>query len=384
MNPTTVRSKTSVPLLVLSILVTLAGPATAADIRVTRYDDPAPGACSVEDCSLREAVISASADSTSDRILLSAGSYNLTRAGVGEDEGLTGDLDVYGDVEIIGAGATMTTIDANGIDRVLYFEKLFPADQPRLEGVSITGGLGDGTDTAGIRIDSSTDLTIERCEIFGNDNGTNGFGAIKASIGTTLILIDTTVRDNLGGGLDISQGAAQMFNVTLSNNGGNEISATGAAAVYCNHCTIRDDGGDAEINLFSSATLELANTAVIGNCAFITGGAISSFGGNLESPGATCDLDLASDQDAVVTHGFGALADNGGETSTHFPAVTSPAVGNANDTFCPPNDQRGASRPDTNCDVGAVERVTVRPRTPIFADGFLQGDTEAWSDSVGD
>ena len=33
-------------------------------------------------------------------------------------------------------------------------------------------------------------------------------------------------------------------------------------------------------------------------------------------------------------------------------------------------------------DAGALERTTFRVRTPIFADGFQQGDEEAWSSVV--
>lgn len=363
----------------LLLLSTLAGPALAVDYWVTRYDDPAPNGCPATDCSLREAVIAASASSNSDTIYLSAGRYELSRAGVDENAGLTGDLDVRGDVEILGPGASMTIIDANGIDRVLDFTEFVGVDSPRIEGIAITGGLSDGGDTAGIAVEPSLDLEIDRCEIYGNDNGTNNFGAILIGIGTTLTVRDSTFRDNIGGGINSNQGSAQLFNVTFSNNEGAEITGANDAAIYCNHCTIRDSETFQEIDLFGNATLQLANSAIIGNCSLVSGGTITSFGGNIESPGAGCDLDHVTDQDGVASHGFGTLADNGGPTRTFLPSVTSPAVSGANDAFCPPTDQRGATRPDTNCDVGAVERVTVRPPTPILADGFEQRNGGAWT-----
>ena len=56
-----------------------------------------------------------------DTIVLPAGHFVLTRAGKSEDLNATGDLDLFGTapVTIAGAGAAGTTIDANGVDRVL-------------------------------------------------------------------------------------------------------------------------------------------------------------------------------------------------------------------------------------------------------------------------
>jgi hypothetical protein len=363
----------------LALAAGLPGGARATDYTVTRYDDPVPGACLATDCSLREATIAASATNDSDRIFLSAGRYDLNRTGIDEDAGLTGDLDVRGDVEILGAGATMTIIDANAIDRVLDFAP-FGESSARLEDVAVTGGLADSGGGGAISMGIGLDLTIERCEIHDNSNGVNNLGAIQFNVGSVLIVRGSTIRDNLGGGISVVQGEVQLFNATFSNNDGVELQMTGATG-YCNHCSFRDTTASvsSEIYVSSNGDLQLANTALIGECLVDSGGSITSFGGNLESPGTGCDLDHATDQDGVVSHGFGALADNGGPTRTFLPSAVSPAISGANDAFCPPTDQRGADRPATNCDSGAVERITPRPLTPIFADGFQQRSGGAWS-----
>lgn len=378
MNASTVRYKLCASLLLLLILP-FAAPVLAVDYFVTRYDDPVPGTCLVTDCSLREAVLAASAASNADRIFLSAGTYALSRPGGGEDSGLTGDLDVHGSVEILGAGATMTTIDANGIDRVLHLHAIGGSAAARLEDVAITGGLANA-ETAAVLVFPGADLTIERCEIYGNSNTTTSLGAVRIGTGSVLILRDSTVHDNVGGGVAILQGEGQIFNTTFSNNDGAELQITNQATAYCSHCTVRDTAPDAvaEVRIFDS-NLELANTAILGTCELVNGATIASFGGNLESPGATCTLIHATDQDGVVNHGLGPLAENGGPTPTFLPTILSPALGGANDALCPPTDQRGATRPNTNCDIGAVERVAVRPLTPIFADGLQQGSGGAWS-----
>ena len=47
----------------------------AADLGVTRFDDPPPGECTDMDCSLREAIRAANANSDADTILLGMGTY---------------------------------------------------------------------------------------------------------------------------------------------------------------------------------------------------------------------------------------------------------------------------------------------------------------------
>jgi hypothetical protein len=361
------------------VTASLPGVALATDYTVTRYDDPLPGACIPTDCSLREAVIAASAVNDSDRIFLSAGRYDLTRAGVDEDAGLTGDLDVRGKVEIFGAGATMTTIAANDIDRVFDFEP-FGNSAPGIKDLAITGGSIPGGGGSAISMGIGTELTVERCDIHANSNGGNSFGVIQLFVGSVVIVRDTTIRENVGGGIGVVQGEVQIFNSTFSNNDGAELQLNGATG-YCNHCSFRDTtpSASAEVYVTGDGDLQLANSAVIGECLLADQASITTFGGNLESPGTGCDLDHATDQDGVVSHGFGALADNGGPTRTFLPSAVSPAISGANDAFCPPTDQRGADRPATNCDSGAVERITPRPLTPIFADGFQQRSGGAWS-----
>jgi CSLREA domain-containing protein len=102
-------------------------------------------------CSLREAITSANTDSAPfagagecppgdaiDKITLGAGNYVLTRGGTGEDDNDTGDLDILGTgLTIEGAGAAVTSIDANHIDRVL---EVRPGRLAALRGVTIMGG----------------------------------------------------------------------------------------------------------------------------------------------------------------------------------------------------------------------------------------------------
>ena len=73
-------------------LIAASAPLVAVDFVVTRYDDPSPNGCEPADCSLREATLDANDTAGADRILLSAGIYELTRF-TGDDTGVWPSLD---------------------------------------------------------------------------------------------------------------------------------------------------------------------------------------------------------------------------------------------------------------------------------------------------
>src|SRR5689334_11187923 len=84
---------------------------------VTKTDDTADGECSVQDCSLREAVIASNEATGHNKIVVPAGTFVLTITGAdftddGPDAlGEIGDLDLTDGVDIQGAGWS-TVIEA--------------------------------------------------------------------------------------------------------------------------------------------------------------------------------------------------------------------------------------------------------------------------------
>lgn len=368
----------------LALLSLAASAASAVDFVVTRYDDPGPNGCDVGDCSLREAVISASFNNLDgvDRILLSAGRYELSLAGVGEQIAQTGDLDVFESVEILGAGATMTIVDANGLDRVFDVHAASPNDV-LISGLTVTGG-SQSTGGAGVRVGgSASTLVLEKVEIRQNALGAGVFASGFAE----LTVRASTIEGNGGEGVFANQATATLENVTLSGNGGHELAAAAAGEISCRHCTVRDTfDSTSEVDVMEAGSeISFANSVVVGSCTSSDGGALTSFGGNVESPGASCAFDLGTDLEGELLSGLGSLADFGGPTRTMPPGLLSPALGNGLFASCLAVDQRGASRTvnvHAPCDSGAVEDAPSRPATPIFADGFLQGDPEAWSATV--
>ncbi|MCC7097839.1 MAG: hypothetical protein IT472_11760 [Thermomonas sp.] len=91
------------------------------------------------------------------------------------------------------------------------------------------------------------------------------------------------------------------------------------------------------------------------------------------SPGDSRDLAAAHNQLNVsnAALALGSRADHGVPTTTHESAPGSPAINNANASFCLPVDQRNHVRPiGGGCDIGSAE---VGSRCEgIFADGFEQ------------
>lgn len=115
--------------------------------------------------SLRAAIQETNALAGSDTIYLTSGTFTLSRDSFDDDTSRFGDLDISGDLTIIGAGADNTIIDANDIDRV--FDILAGANV-KISGVTIRNGTAQ------------------------NGAGIRNFG--------TLVLEDSVVEDNVAEG----------------------------------------------------------------------------------------------------------------------------------------------------------------------------------------
>ena len=367
----------------LALLPLVAASAGAVDFVVTRYDDPGPNGCQVGDCSLREAVISASFNHLPelDRIFLSAGRYELSIEGANEEFAQSGDLDVFESVEILGAGATMTFVDANGLDRVFdvhstNFNDVLIAD------LTVTGGANN-TGAAGIGVGGSlSTLVLERVEVRQNTLGAGLFASTFAE----LTVRDSTVESNGDEGIFAHQATVTLENVTVTGNGGPELVADTAGDLGCTHCTIYDNGTGAEVSSEEAGTqIAFVNSIVAGSCAGVDGGTFATGGGNMEGPGDTCAFDPEDEIVGALIVGVGSLDDHGGPTRTRELFELSPAVGAASFAACLATDQRGAPRSTaahSPCDSGAFELGPESPPTPIFRDGLEQGNDDAWSSAV--
>ncbi|MEM7354471.1 MAG: choice-of-anchor Q domain-containing protein, partial [Acidobacteriota bacterium] len=342
-------------------------------------------------CTLREAILAANTNSVvdgcpageagpnADVVQVPPGTYFLTLGPRGDDAGEHGDLDLTDDVEVRGAGADLTRIDADRIDRVFHVAGGVIATIADLEAArgDAGGGNGGGLENDGELTLSHVTLSNHLAQGPGGGIRNNGLLTVRGS----LIAANTTADH--GGGID-NHGTAVLENSTFSGNdggnrGGGLYNLSGESMTVV-HCTVHDNtaGSGAAVN--NDGDLTASNSLFIGPC---SGSVNTSGGGNMESPGDTCGLG-ASDVVGVADPRLGALVANGGPTASHALLSGSPAIDSALGGACPSTDQRTMPRPvdgdgdgQAECDIGAYEAAEPLP-APVFDDGFESGNTSQW------
>ena len=331
-------------------------------------------------CTLRAAIQEANAHSGADRIVLPAGTFPLSIAGINENAAATGDLDitdVSGRLTLVGQGAEKTIISGGGIDRVLH---LLSSAALTLEDVTITGGSvsGAGVRGAGLLTETSNSLTIRRCAFRGNTSLGSG-GAALATGGSNLVTVENSVfhgNTGLDGGSTIQSGSVMsLSNCTISGNSSTtsaSVAVESSGAMSLLGCTVSGNSGGLRA---TSASISIENSIVAGNpTGGLTGddintGTFTSFGYNFigESASGAFVNGVNGDQvgsiGAPIVAGLKPLGDYGGPTLTHPPLSTSPVVDKGR-CLSVTSDQRGVHRPidvagvanaSDGCDVGAYE-----------------------------
>jgi len=285
-------------------------------------------------CTLRAAIMEANATAGADTINLQANATYMLELPGTDDAGLNGDLDVLDSVTIVGAGATSTIIDGNGLvvgDRIMTVFKCIGSAGAGdcLNGANIVatisgvgfrhgravGGSGGGLANLGL-------LTIHDCAFTENfaviaggivSNGTldisnstvagNEVALFAAGIfaGGVMRMVDTTVRDNgllgdpapeIGGGIVVaSGGTATIKHSTISNN---------RAGNY---------GGGIYVE---SATLNLVNTTLSDNVCNGIGGGLAVISGTAGLYNVTIADNIANrDQSGPADFGGGVYRETG-------------------------------------------------------------------------
>ena len=222
-------------------------------------------------CSLREAIIAANTDALvflgagecepgrgADIVSLPAGRYTLTIGGPDEDASMGGDLDFSGVTDLVGAGATVTTIDANHLDRAI---QVLPGATVTIEDVTITGGQapagGGGGSVTGT---SGSGAGAPGGNVTGGDGGDGepGGGILNQGI---LSILDSVVTGNAAGAGGPGENGTGGAGATGANGaaGGNGVGGNGGFG---------GDGGGIETGFGAFGTsLTVVRTVVSGNSA---------------------------------------------------------------------------------------------------------------------
>jgi predicted outer membrane repeat protein len=255
--------------------------------------------------SLREAITKSDVTAGADVIVVPAGVYKISIIGAGENANLTGDFDVTGIVTIQGAGAGLTIIDGQRLDRVFDVAGTDPSSiQVVLQGLTIRNGSAT-SDGGGIQV-ANADLVVRDCAVTGNrssatggisnaaETGTGNVKLVRSTVarnvagaggggvfvgGSSLLtVIDSTIRRNVssGGGGGILASTANVINSTVSGNsaaiGGGGILATTTATL--SNSTVSGNTASERGGGINANTATLTNCTVSGNTAVIEGGGL--------------------------------------------------------------------------------------------------------------
>lgn len=345
--------------------------AQAATFTVSNLDDSGPG-------SLRQAILDANGAAGADVIQFQAG---LTGAIVLS----SGQLVVSDSVDIQGPGALDLAVAGIGDSRLFYLYSGSALIDVTISGLTLAGG---NADVGGAIADFGENLVLDGLTITGNVASVNlgeggdggGLWADDANgADMTVSILNSTISGNTagddGGGVHLERvaGAVTVLNSTLSGNyaGG--------------------DGGGLDLySLYGNGNLSILSTTISSNIAVGTGGGAFALSGPVvvensivaDNTAATHnDLGTAGDGSFDVAYSLvespgtanitdnggnlfnqdpqlGPLTNNGGPTSTHLPADTSPVINAGNPVFVPPpgTDQRGLPRVvNGRIDMGSVE-----------------------------
>jgi hypothetical protein len=345
---------------------------------------------------LRGAIQEASALMGAETIVLPAGVFKLKIKGANENASATGDLDIVGDIEILGSGLGATIVDAKSAK-----DRIFHLLSGTLELSDLRLRNGKVADRGGaVLAEPGSNLTLVRCIVekckAGEDGG--GVSVFSAGISVTdsyflknrakddggaldavdpiggLIANRCTFSRNRakeeGGAIEISDGNSSFTNSTFDRNkakfgGGLSFEELGDHTITnCtlakNKAKIRGSGINEDVLFGGASSITIANTIVANSKKTnYFGDGMTSLGGNLDS-GNTCGFTQPTDL-VTTDPKLGSLADNGGETPTIALKLTSPAIDSANDAQSPGIDQRGLKRVDipmvgtATSDIGAYE-----------------------------
>jgi len=369
-------------LTVLSVCIAVAAPmlvappvAFAASFVVNTTMDtvdatPGNGICADAGglCSLRAAIMETNALAGADTIILPAGTYTLTRAGINENDSATGDLDIKDALTITGSGGNqdgdpaLTVIQAGasmatGIDKVItvnpYWSTPFAT---AIKAVTIRHGRNispRGGDGYGVGLDwegsHTGTLLVYNCIISDNwvqdgdggglvvtNDGATGPGAL-ATIQRTVITNNQT-PSGVGAGIFVGTNTPiQISDSTISNNTtGTTASSTGqgagiyyfstnlATASFITNSTLSGntavgsgaDGGA----VYAGRPLTISNSTLHSNQSGRDGGALLV---SLSETGDSMSLtNVTISGNTAAGDGGGYVQSSGGDAAVTFTNVT--------------------------------------------------------------
>jgi hypothetical protein len=328
---------------------------------VSEHDD---GNCTVDDCTLLEAINASNANADANTITFANGVSGIIV------NSTVGGLTITNPLTIIGPGARALTVSGNSVARVFAVN---PGVTANFSGLTIAKG-STATVGGGIYNDHGT-VSVADCTISGNTAYSGGGIYNKGVSGgaASLTVKRSTISGNVangglgeGGAIDsegVNGGSAvvSLTNCTVTGNTAPNIPAAagllsfgtnGIANVTLTNCTF-----DSNAIANDHATLSLANTILNAGSGGLTIGnftaTVTSQGHNLSSDNAGGFLVGAGDKPNTNPM-LDTLKNNGGPGDTLALLAGSPAINAGDDTKAPATDERFFSHVGVS-DIGAFE-----------------------------
>ncbi|HET7507225.1 MAG TPA: right-handed parallel beta-helix repeat-containing protein [Solirubrobacterales bacterium] len=344
------RPKTLSLGLALLALLLFAGSASAATYTVTRNDDPVPGPCEPDDCSLREALMASNGTMTIDDVVVVPASDSPYLI---QYEELY--LPITDEVEVRGAGANTTVVQGDGKESI--FAAL--ATKVIVSGLTITGGQAAIQNNGELLV---RDVTVEGNQWNGGTAGilSNGPVTVESSF------LGFNRTESVTAGVIFSNAPVMVVNSTIAHNtskGGFGAIGANSSVTIVNSAVVSNRSETAPAAAVGGTSLTVRNSVFtdnrdengLFNCS--TTGTLTSLGGNISDDGS-CGT-TATDKPNVDPL-LGALGLYGGTTHVYSLLIGSPAIDAGSD--CPAVDQRGVARPQgAACDSGPFEFVPPPP-----------------------
>ncbi len=303
-----------------------------------------------------------------DTIIVAAGTYHEN-------------VILHRNVTITGEGMNATTINAGGTGKGVWIDSNLTVTLEDLALTNSGGGFTDNVGDAGVIVDVSSTLTLNRCRIYSNP----GWGLINS--GDTKILF-SLIDHNGKDGLYLTQASKGVIqNSTIANNGQNGINVrANAVSVTVMNDIIANNGGYGISTAAGAPMVQLSYSDFWQNSAGNYTGSINPGSGNLAlNPQflSSSDYRLSPDSPAIDA-GNPAAAYNDPDGSRNdmgaFPA-DGPMKPSELSASSPTLDQINLSWTDNSSDEGGfrIERSSNGADWAVI--GQVAADTTTYSDT---
>ena len=228
-------------------------------------------------------------------------------------------IELVGGVQVLGAGASVTTIDGSTARAGLpAYHVVVGAGNATLDGLTITGGNADGAGNDSIgggMFNYHTSPTVTNCTFYNNSAWDGGGGMYNENSSTTVT--NCTFLSNStgwGGGMYNAQSSPMVINCTFSNNSASN--GGGGMYNYANSSptTISCIFSDNPANWGGGMHNKSASSPMVTNCIFHNNTA-TSWGGGMNNDESSPIITNCTFSNNVASTGGSGMS-NGGSSPT--------------------------------------------------------------------